>query len=207
MKTFKKVNVFWGREEECCAQKNFFDVKINWQIWTRRVSVLVEYGQFVSTGVMQSDGEPPAMFVRESMLGPDAIAAVQQQQAVVRPARSASPFFDLFGGYEKPHRTHHHHHHHHEEQEPEYHRPQHHKPQHHYGGGSAGSFASAGSFSGGHGGGQSQSAANSHSASFGFGPFQASYSASSAHAGSHSGGGGGGWVVSRKKNHEKLNKR
>lgn len=112
--------------------------------------------------------------------------------AAVRPVRSASSFFDIFGGYERPHKKQHNHHNYntHEEHEPEYHRPQHHKPQYHHQqqGGGAGSFASAGSFAGGHGGhgGHSQSAANSQSASFGFGPFQASYSASSAHSGSHS---------------------
>ncbi|VVC26279.1 Hypothetical protein CINCED_3A009879 [Cinara cedri] len=148
-----------------------------------------EYGQIVAVRVIQSVGEPEAEVVMEPAA------------AVVRPVRSASPFFGVFtGGYEKPYKKQHHHHqyhhqqeHHQQEPEPIYHRPQYHKPQHqlqHHGGGSgsqAGSFASAGSFTGGHGGGQSQSSANSQSASFGFGPFQASYSASSAQSGSHSG--------------------
>lgn len=139
-----------------------------------------DYGQFVSTQVVQkSTGEPISV---EEIVDP----------AVVRPVRSASPFFGVFSSYEKPYKTQHHHHHHHEEEyEPEYHhrphKPQyHHRPQYQSGGGS-GSFASAGSYAGGHGGGHSQSAANSQAASFGFGPFQASYSASSAHSGSHSG--------------------
>lgn len=148
-----------------------------------RVVYVTEYRQFVSAQVVQ-----------ESAGRPMPVEAVDS--AAVRPVRSASPFFGVFSSYERPHKTqhHHHHHHHHEEEyEPEYHhRPQHHKPQHHHqSGGGAGSFASAGSFAGGQGGGggHSQSVANSQSANFGFGPFQASYSASSAHSGSHSGGG------------------
>ncbi|XP_025422215.1 SKI/DACH domain-containing protein 1-like [Sipha flava] len=138
-----------------------------------------EYRQFGFSQVVGFPSEPQVSVIE-----------VVEPAAAVRPVRSASPFFGLLGGYERPHKKQHNHHHYntHEEYEPEYHRPQHHKPQHHQQqqGGGAGSFASAGSFAGGHGGGHSQSAANSQSASFGFGPFQASYSASSAHSGSHS---------------------
>ncbi|XP_025202332.1 transcription factor MafB [Melanaphis sacchari] len=144
-----------------------------------------EYRQFVSNQVMAESANEPLLSAYQTM---------EVDPAAVRPVRSASPFLGIFGGYEKPYKSHHHHHHEEHEYEPEYHhRPQHHKPQHHrpqyHGGSGAGSYASAGSFSGGHGGGQSQSGANSQSASFGFGPFQASYSASSAHSGSHSNGG------------------
>ena len=151
-----------------------------------------EYSQFVSTQMMAESANEPVSVYR----------TVQVEPAAVRPVRSASPFLGIFGSYERPYKSQHHHQHYHQEEqeheyEPEYHhRPQHHKPQHHYNnhhqepqhhsGGGAGSYASAGSFSGGHGGGHSQSGANSQSASFGFGPFQASYSASSAHSGSHS---------------------
>ncbi|XP_022179276.1 polyadenylate-binding protein 1-B-like [Myzus persicae] len=172
-----------------------------------------EYGQFVPAPVMEFVDEPAVLSVQQD---------VQVDPAVVRPIRSASPFLGILSlsGHEKPYKTQQHHHHYHQEQheyepeyhhrpqyhkpqheyEPEYHhRPQHHKPQHHYqqrpqqhG---AGSYASAGSFAGGQGGGSghSQSGANSQSASFGFGPFQASYSASSAQSGSHSGGGYSGY--------------
>ncbi|CAI6367326.1 unnamed protein product [Macrosiphum euphorbiae] len=167
-----------------------------------------EYRQFVSAQVMESLDEPAVLSVHRD---------VQVDPAVVRPIRSASPFFGILTGYEKPYKSQKHHHNYHQEEheyqpeyhhrpehEPEYHhrtehhhRPQYHKPQHHqqqrpqqqHGGGGAGSYASAGSFSGGQGGGHSQSGAHSQSASFGFGPFQASYSASAAQSGSHSGGG------------------
>ncbi|XP_060851827.1 protein disconnected-like [Rhopalosiphum padi] len=163
-----------------------------------------QYNQFVSTQVMADSANEPMLSVYRT---------VQVDPVAVRPVRSASPFLGIFGGYERPYKSQKQHHHHHQEEhgyEPEYHhRPQHHKPQYHHhhqephhhhhqephyhhqepqhhGGGGAGSYASAGSFSGGHGGGHSQSGANSQSASFGFGPFQASYSASSAQSGSHS---------------------
>lgn len=154
------------------------------EIFTR-YTYIADYRNFVSAQVVESPSEPQVSVIE--VVEP----AVVEPAAAVRPVRSASPFFEIFGGYERPHKKQHNHHHYstHEENEPEYHRPQHHKPQYHHqqqGGGGAGSFASAGSFAGGHGGGHSQSAANSQSASFGFGPFQASYSASSAHSGSHS---------------------